>query len=139
MNHNPVFAASDLSEAQREKRERSLTSWMSPDLCQATTDFCRNIGLAPIYAESSTSHQTRYLFWNPPEKAGFEVRSGRDQATFLQFDEKNRKRQWELISLHISEDGKHSAVWMAPEHLEVAVDFLENVGISPAVRLGRRS
>ena len=56
-------------------REHTLTRWMSRDLTQAAVDFCRNLGLVPAYSECSAEHLTRYLFWQPPQGALFEVRS----------------------------------------------------------------
>lgn len=85
-------------------RERTFTRWMSHDLTQAAVDFCRNLGLVPIYSESSSNHLTRYLFWSPPQGALIEVRSNRAKDGFEKFDNANRDKQWLLLSLHISDD-----------------------------------
>jgi len=128
-----TYLPSALSE-ENSLRLHSFTRWMSPDLLQATTDFCKNIGLLPIYAECASEGRTRYLLWHPPEGTHYEVRSGRDQARFEAFDKTNAERGWPLLSLHISEERLHSAVWISPEHYEVAASILMTYGISPAQR-----
>jgi hypothetical protein len=107
---------------------------MSHDLTQAAVDFCRNLGLVPIYSESSPNHLTRYLFWSPPQGALIEVRSNRAKDGFEKFDNANRDKQWLLLSLHISDDGLYSAVWIAPDYFETARAFLAAHGITPAER-----
>jgi hypothetical protein len=114
------------------RRDHGFTKWMSPDLLQAATDFCKNIGLIPLYAERGPKDQTRYLFWHPPEGARCEVRSGRDRHQFVAFDKTNVERGWPLLSLHVSEQEIYSAVWICPEHYEAGVQMLATYGISPA-------
>ena len=115
-------------------RQHSFTRWMSRDLMQAATDFCRHLGLIAIYAECLPDHQTRYLFWRLPKEARTEVRSGRTEAQFRAFDQANAERGWPLLSLHISENDLSSAVWISPEHHEAATAMLAFYGITPATR-----
>jgi hypothetical protein len=115
-------------------RERTFTRWMSHDLTQAAVDFCRNLGLVPIYSESSSNHLTRYLFWSPPQDELIEVRSNRAKDKFEKFDNANRDKQWLLLSLHISDEGLYSAVWIPPDYFETAKAFLAAHGITPAER-----
>jgi hypothetical protein len=112
-------------------RERTFTRWMSSDLRQAAVDFCKNIGLIPIYSETSEKHKTRYLFWSLPKGASFEVRSGRPKEQFNGFDASNRERGWKLLSLHIGQDQCHSAIWITPDHFDEAVNVLAAYGITP--------
>jgi hypothetical protein len=105
---------------------------MSRDLMQAAADFCRNLGLVPVYAECSPDHLTRYLFWRLPQGATFEVRTGRTKDKFEEFDRANRDRSLRLISLHLNESDVYSAVWIASDHYETAKAFLAAHGISPA-------
>jgi hypothetical protein len=86
-------------------REHTLTRRMSRDLTQAAVDFCRNLGLVPAYSECSPEHLTRYLFWQPPQGALFEVRSGRTKDKFEEIDGTKRDKQWRLLSLHIRNAG----------------------------------
>jgi hypothetical protein len=116
-------------------RQSAFTSWMAPRLTQATADFSRNIGLLPIYAETS-DRGTRYLLWHSPAGTLCEVRSGRAKKAFLEFDRKNRDKGRRLISLHIGSDQRYSAVWISAEHHASAVRFLSRFGISPAKPLG---
>jgi hypothetical protein len=113
-------------------RQHSLTRWMSPDLTQAAVDFCRNLGLVPAYCECSSEHLTRYLFWKPPQGALLEVRSGRTKDKFEEFDAANRDRHWRLLSLHVNESDMYSAVWISPDHFEIAKTFLAAHGITTA-------
>jgi hypothetical protein len=115
-------------------RKHSFTRWMTPELLQATTDFSKNIGLVPIYAEHAPDYSGRYLFWSPPQDARFEVRSGRTEEQFREFDQANIKRGWPLLSLHINENDIHSAVWISPNHYETAAAILAFYGITPAQR-----
>jgi hypothetical protein len=115
-------------------REHSFTRWMSRDLTQATADFCRNVGLIPVYSESSPDHLTRYLFWKPPQGALIEVRSGRTKDQFEEFDRVNRERSMQLLSLHINGSDIYSAVWVSTDHLKAARNFLKTYGITPAGR-----
>jgi hypothetical protein len=115
-------------------RQHSFTRWMSRDLMQAAVDFCRNLGLAPIYCEHSSEHLTRYLFWRPPQGALGEVRSGRTKEKFAELDAMNRDRHWRLLSLHVNEHEVYSAVWIVPDHFETAKAFLTAHGITVAER-----
>jgi hypothetical protein len=116
-------------------RQGAFTSWMAPGLMQAAVDFSRNIGLLPIYAETS-SQGTRYLFWHSPAGTLCEVRSGRAKKDFMEFDYKNRDKGRRLISLHVGSDQRYSAVWISAEHHASAVQFLSRFGISPPEYLG---
>ena len=107
---------------------------MSQDLLQAATDFCKNLGLISIYSECSPEHLTRYLFWRPPQGAYFEIRSGRTEDQFKVFDQANIAKGWPLLSLHINENDLHSAVWVSPDHYEIATAILAFYGITPAQR-----
>lgn len=113
-------------------RQHSFTRWMSPDLTQAAVDFCRNLGLVPAYSEYSPSHGTRYLFWHPPQGALVEVRSGRAKEKFEEIDSAKRGQPWRLLSLHISDAGLYSAVWISSEHYEIAKVYLAAHGITTA-------
>jgi hypothetical protein len=115
-------------------RQHALTRWMSRDLTQAAVDFCRNLGLVPAYAESSPEHLTRYLFWQPPQGALFEARSGRTKDKFEELDNTKRDKQWRLLSLHISEADLYSAVWISSDHYETAKGYLAAHGVSTAER-----
>ena len=115
-------------------RERTFTRWMSLDLTQAAVDFCRNLGLVPVYSECSSNHLTRYLFWSSPQGASIEVRTNRTKDKFEEFDSANRDKQWPLLSLHISDNGLYSAVWIPPDYFEMAKAFLAAHGITPAER-----
>src|SRR5271168_5282441 len=104
MNASRTFTQSKLLPGESEAlRQQSLTRWMSRDLMQAAGDFCRNIGLVPIYCECSPDHLTLYLFWKPPQGATFEVRSGRTREKFEEFDQASQQRNLRLLSLHINE------------------------------------
>jgi hypothetical protein len=115
-------------------RQHSFTRWMSRDLMQAAGDFCRNLGLVPIYCECSPDHLTRYLFWKPPQGASVEVRSGRTKDKFEELDAANRGKGWQLLSLHVNESDVYSAVWIAQDHFETAKVFLAAHGITTAER-----
>jgi hypothetical protein len=115
-------------------RESSFTRWMSRDLTQAAVDFCRNLGFIPVYSECSPEHLTRYLFWRPPQDALIEVRSGRTWDKFKEFEGVNRKRKFQLLSLHINQNDLYSAVWISPDHFKTARAFLAAYGISVAKR-----
>jgi hypothetical protein len=115
-------------------REHSFTRWMSRDLLQAATDFCKNLGLVPIYAECGPNRLARYLFWRPPEGSGIEVRSGRTLEQFKVFDQINNEKGRLLLSLHLGEGAIYSAVWISREHYEAGVWFLGRLGITPAGR-----
>jgi hypothetical protein len=133
MKTPPTYTASKLLAGDVEfVRQHSFTRWMSHDLMQAATDFCRNLGLVPIYSERSPDHMTRYLFWKPPQGALVEVRSGRTKDKFEEFDALNRERRWRLLSLHINESDVYSAVWISPDHFESAKAFLKSHGITTA-------
>ena len=113
-------------------RQQTLTRWLSRDLSQAAVDFCRNLGLIPIYSESSPEQLTRYLFWQLPPGALIEVRSGRTKDKFEELDNTKRDPQWRLLSLHISDAGRYSAVWISKDHYEPAKFYLAAHGIIPA-------
>jgi hypothetical protein len=115
-------------------RQQTFTRWMSRDLMQAAGDFCRNLGLVPIYCECSPDHLTRYLFWRVPQGALFEVRSGRTKGRFEEFDCVNRERNYRLLSLHVNETDIYSAVWISSDHFETARNFLAAHGITVAER-----
>ncbi len=104
---------------------------MSRDLLQAATDFCRNIGLLPLYCETSREG-TRYLLWHLPLGAACEVRSGRTKEKFFDFDRLNRERGWQLLSLHVGEEELYSAVWLSANHVDLAAQYLARFGIMPA-------
>lgn len=136
MSSQITYIPSILSEnGAHVLRQHSFTRWMSPDLLQATTDFCKNISLLPIYAECASEHRTRYLLWHPPDGTRYEVRSGRDKARFEALDKINAERDWQLLSLHINEQSLHSAVWISADHYDIAVTILKSYGILPAQRL----
>ena len=128
------IASKMLAGAAEPLRQLSFTRWLSPDLRQASVDFCRNIGLTPIYGETSPDHQTRYLFWKLPQGAGIEVRTGRTKEGFEEFDRANAERTWKLLSLHINESDVYSAVWISPNYFETAKTFLAAHGITVADR-----
>jgi hypothetical protein len=107
---------------------------MSRDLMQAAGDFCRNLGLVPVYSECSPDHLTRYLFWRLPQGALIEVRSGRIKEKFEEFDRVNREKNWRLLSLHVNESDVYSAVWITPDHFETASAFLMVHGITTAMK-----
>jgi hypothetical protein len=115
-------------------RQHSFTRWMSRDLMQAAGDFCRNLGLLPIYCETSPDHLTRYLFWRLPQGALCEVRSGRSKEKFEEFDRANRERNFRLLSLHINESDVYSAVWISGDFFETGKAFLTAHGVSCAER-----
>jgi hypothetical protein len=115
-------------------RERSFTRWMSRDLLQTASDFLKNIGLLALYAETSPDDKHRYLCWHPPEGWGSEIRSGRTREQFLEFDRTNQARGWPLLSLHINERQIYSAIWISPQHYELAKHVLAHHGIKPAAR-----
>ena len=117
-------------------RRAAFTRWMSRDLLQASTDFCRNIGLYPLYAECS-AEGTRYLCWNMPAGASCEVRSGRTKEKFIDYDRMNHERGWHLLSLHVSDDGLYSAVWLSADHVSLGAQYLSRFGILPAERKAR--
>ena len=114
--------------------QHSLTRWMSRDLTQAATDFCRNLGLVPAYCEYSTEHLTRYLFWRLPSGAAVEVRSGRAKGKFEEFDRANCGRGWRLLSLHLNENDVYSAVWISADHFGIAQTFLAAHGVVTAAK-----
>jgi hypothetical protein len=101
---------------------------------QAAGDFCRNLGLVPIYCECSPDHLTRYLFWRLPQGALIEVRSGRTRDKFEEFDRANQGRNCRLLSLHVNESDVYSAVWITSDHHETAKTFLLAHGITAAER-----
>jgi hypothetical protein len=113
-------------------RQQTFTRWLSRDLSQAAVDFGRNLGRLPIYAECSPTHQTRFLFWSPPQDARMEVRSCRTKDQFDKLDGVNRERNMPLLSLHINDGGIHSAVWISTNHLDTARSFLKTHGITSA-------
>jgi len=129
---NSYTASKLLTTDTEQLRQHSLTRWMSRDLTQAAVDFCRNLGLVPIYCECSPDHLTRYIFWRPPQGAAMEVRTGRNKEGFEEFDRTNREKDRRLVSLHINESDIYSAVWIASAHFETAKVFLLAHGITAA-------
>lgn len=133
MSTPPNYVPSKLLPGNAELlRQQSLTRWMSRDLMQAAADFCRNLGLVPIYCETSPDHLTRYLFWRIPQGAAIEVRSGRLRDKFEELHSANEERNWRLLSLHINESDVYSAVWIPPAYYEAAKAFLLAHGITVA-------
>lgn len=126
------YTGSALDDHDVLLREHSLTRWMSRDLMQAAVDFSKSMGLIPLYAETSPTHLTRYLFLRPPPGAILEVRSGREREKFEEYDRVNRERNRVLLSLHINEKSLYSAVWISAEHHEAASRLLKFYGISGA-------
>jgi len=116
-------------------RERSFTQWVSPEPNQVATDFMRNLGLSPIYVESSTGNLRRSLQWQPPEGYACDVCAGCTLVQFVEFDNVNIDRGWPLLSLHIGAGDIHSAVWVSPEAFKMAQRFLASYGITPASRM----
>jgi hypothetical protein len=115
-------------------RQHSLTRWMSRDLMQATADYCKNIGLFPLYCETSPDHLARYLFWRLPQGAITEIRSGRMKEKFTEFDQAGIENNRKLVSLHVNESDLHSAVWISADHYETAKTVLTAYGITCAER-----
>jgi len=115
-------------------RQHSFTRWMSRDLLQAATDFCRNLGLHAIYCETSPDQLGRYLLWRWPAEVRCEIRSGRTREQFEAFDEVNAERGMPLLTMHINESDIYSAVWLSREHHETAKAFLAAHGITVAER-----
>ena len=77
---------------------------------------------------------TRYILWRMPMGALTEIRSGRTEAQFREFDQINAARGWMLLSLHINESDLYSAVWLSANHYETAAAMLAVYGITPAQR-----
>lgn len=126
------FQPSRLTEGELAvTRESAFTRWMSVELRQAAVDFSRNIGLLPLYAETS-ERGTRYLFWQIPAGAACEVRSGRTKEEFMELDRKNRAAGRRLISLHVGPGQRHSAVWLSDGHYAAAAQHLGRFGVSAA-------
>jgi hypothetical protein len=135
MDTDGTYIASCLAAGDTERiRQHSFTRWMSRELLQAATDFCKNIGLIAIYAECSPEGLMRYLFWRPPPGASFEVRSGRTVEQFQKLDAANAETGRTLLSLHRNENQICSAVWISSDHLGVATAMLAVYGITPAQR-----
>jgi len=135
MNASATYTPSRLLATETETlRQHSFTRWMSRDLMQAAADFCRNLGLAPLYCECSPDHLTRYLFWKLPQGALLEVRSGRTREKFEEFDRANRERSIQLLTLHVNESDIYSAVWVSLEYFETAKAVLTAHGITCAER-----
>jgi len=132
MSYTPSLLSS--GEDAALLRENAFTRWMSRDLMQAAVDFLKNIGLLPLYAEMNADGMTRYLCWRAPKDWACEVRSGRNLEQFAKFDQGNMARGWPLLTLHISEGGIYSAVWLAPNHIELAQKVMTAYGITPARR-----
>lgn len=131
MSLQTIYTPSHLLNSEAEShREHAFTRWMTRDLMQAATDFCKNIGLVAIYAECSSEGLTRYLFWRPTPGTSFEVRSGRAKEQFEAFDRANTERGHRLLSLHISEQGLYSAVWISSQHYEDGKAYLAVFGIT---------
>jgi len=130
-----AYTPSKLLQGETETlRQHSFTRWLSRDLMQAAGDFNRNLGLFPIYCETSPDHLTRYIFWKIPQGAMTEIRSQRTREQFEEFDRVNQTRNLKLLSLHINESDIYSAVWLASDHYETAKTFLAAHGITCAER-----
>ena len=130
-----IYVASELQEGKTALvRQHSFTRWMSGDLMQAMTDFCKNVRLVSIYAEYSPETGHRTLLWHPPEKAFIEVRSKRTRQQFQEIDLRNAANNRPLVSLHIDKNDNYSAVWISAEHLDTAKAVLAFYGITPAQR-----
>ncbi len=135
METSPNYLPSRTLSGDTERiRQHSFTRWMSRDLLQAATDFCKNIGLVSIYSECSPDGLTRYLFWKTPPGARVEIRSGRTEEQFKALDQANIERKWFLLSLHVNENDVYSAVWISAEHYETASSILAFYGITSAQR-----
>jgi hypothetical protein len=135
MNSDVTYTPSKLYAGDAELlRQHSFTRWMSRDLMQAAGDFNRNLGLLPIYCETSPDRQTRYLFWKLPQGALTEVRSARVREQFEQYDRANHERNIRLLSLHINESDVYSGVWISAEFFETAKNVLAAYGITSAER-----
>jgi hypothetical protein len=135
MNPPATHLPSKLSPGDGEMlRQHAFTRWLSRDLTQAAGDFCRNLGLFPLYTECSSEHLVRYIFWRPPQGASVEVRSGRARDKFEEYDRVNRERNWRLLSLHVNESELYSAVWVTAAHFETAQAVLKAHGITAAER-----
>jgi len=132
MNYTPSLLSTGDDAALL--RENAFTKWMSRDLRQTAVDFFKNIGLLPLYAEMNAEGLTRYLCWRAPKDWGCEVRSGRDLEQFAKFDQGNVARGWPLLTLHVNESGMYSAVWLAPNNLELALKVMAAYGITAAIR-----
>ena len=115
-------------------RQHAFTRWMSRDLLQPASDFLKNIRLLAIYSECSPENLCRYLCWHPPEGCAFEIRSGRTLEQFEEFDRHNRERDWRLLSLHVNECDKYSAVWISSGHYDIGKKVLAGYGVTPAGR-----
>jgi hypothetical protein len=127
------YSESTLDPAKETLRERSFTRWLSRDLKQATVDFCKNLGLIPIYAETREDGKGRYLFWHPPQGTAFQVRSGYAKVNHEELLQKSEEAGWPLLSLHISraKEDLYSAVWVSVGSTDAAIDFLSIYGITP--------
>ena len=135
MNKNITHIPSKILAGNAEVlRQHSFTRWMSRDLMQATVDFCRNIGLYPIYCEASPDHLARCLFWRLPQGAITEVRSWRTKDKFMELDLAGIEHNRKLLSLHVNESDVYSAVWMSSDHYETAKTILDAYGITCAER-----
>ncbi|HWA09757.1 MAG TPA: hypothetical protein VG838_09930 [Opitutaceae bacterium] len=133
MNAPGTYVPSKLLAGETEVlRQHSFTRWMTRDLLQAATDFCRNLGLYPLYAETGTDGLARYLFWRLPAGASIEVRSGRAKEKFIDYDRVNEERDWRLLSLQVNEAEVYSAVWISAEHYDQGRRILAAYGITPA-------
>jgi hypothetical protein len=130
-----TYTASTLLPGEPERlRQHSFTRWIPRDQLQATTETCGKAGLVSIYTEAGPDQRFRSIFWAPAQGARVEIRSGRSEAQFREFDEANVQKDRRLLSLHISADGLHSATWISPESSETAVAILAVYGITPAGR-----
>jgi hypothetical protein len=135
MNKNITYIPSKVLSGNAEiLRQHTFTRWMSRDLMQATADFCKNIGLYPVYCETSPDHLTRYLFWRLPQGAITEVRSARTKDKFTEFDQAGFENNRKLLSLHVNESDVYSAVWVSSDHYEIAKTVLTAYGITCAER-----
>jgi hypothetical protein len=135
MNSTTTYIPSKILAGNAELlRQHSFTRWMSRDLMQATADYCKNIGLFPLYCETSPDHLARYLFWRLPQGAITEVRSGRTKEKFTELDQASMEKNRKLVSLHVNESDVYSAVWVSSDHYETAKTILAAYGIMCAER-----
>jgi hypothetical protein len=135
MNATTTYIPSKILAGNAELlRQHSFTRWMSRDLMQATADYCKNIGLYPLYCETSPDHLSRYIFWRLPQGAITEVRSGRTKEKFTEFDQAGIEKNRKLVSLHVNESDVYSAVWVSSDHYKTAKTILAAYGITCAER-----
>ena len=139
MNKNITYIPSKILAGNTEiLRQHSFTRWMSRDLMQATVDYCKNIGLYPLYCEASPDHLARCLFWRLPQGAITEVRSWRTKRqrfmehTIKQARRNNRKLI--ISSCERRDDVYFCPVWVSSDYCETAKNLFTAYGITCAER-----